>query len=191
MSGLRRKKVPVSPQESVNDDGTFAVQVFRERPPISPVYEMLPLSPRYCLQASIDDQAFCYFLKNFVLSPCKGNSRSYMSFVIPVMEEHKRNMTKSSTLAISVKAVSLALLGNRPNSRSLRPRAAKQYSAALKEVNHALQSPDLVLEDQTLAAVIVLGPFEACNMSEELASHIAKWMVISCQWRCNACQSKK
>lgn len=83
-----------------------------------------------------------------------------MSFVVPVMEQEKQGLSKQSILGASVKAVSLALLGNRPNSRSIRPRAAKQYSNALKEVNHALKSQDLVLEDQTLAAVIILGIFE-------------------------------
>lgn len=161
MTGLRRKRETCLIEESKNDEENFFIhdiQVVRENFPFSS--EFLLLSPQYCLQTSIEDQAFCFFFKNFVLSPCKGNSRSYMSFVIPVIEQEKKGLSQQSILGASVKAVSLALLGNRPNSRSIRPRAMKQYSNALKEVNSALASQDLVLEDQTLAAVIVLGTFE-------------------------------
>jgi hypothetical protein len=165
MSGLRRKRPQL--QKEAAEAGDFAVQLFRDQsyaPYISAYPESglrsAPVSPTYCLTTSIDDQAFCFFLKNFVLSPCKGNSRSYISFVVPAMMKEQTQTSKPSLLCTSVKAVSLALFGNRPNSRSLQSKAAKQYSKALKEVNHALANPKLALEDQTLAAVIMMGIFE-------------------------------
>lgn len=69
-------------------------------------------------------------------------------------------MRGRSTLNTALKAVSLALLGNRPHSKPIRPRAVKEYSKALQEVNFALQNPELALEDNTLASVILLGMFE-------------------------------
>jgi hypothetical protein len=39
-------------------------------------------------------------------------------------------------------------------------KAAKQYAKALKQVNEALLDPELGLEDQILATVLILGVFE-------------------------------
>ncbi|CZR56257.1 uncharacterized protein PAC_06145 [Phialocephala subalpina] len=87
-----------------------------------------------------------------------------MGFVVPVLEHDKQLVegkgAGGSRLVTAVMAVGLALMGNRVNSRFLLPKAMKFYSRALKEINDALAVEDQAVEDDTLAAVIVLGLFE-------------------------------
>lgn len=92
-----------------------------------------------------------------------------MGFTVPVLEQQKTlrgNEIASpggkgeSKLAIAVMASGLALLGNRPSSRHLMPKAMKCYSRALKEINEALLAEKEAVEDDTLGAIILLGLFE-------------------------------
>ncbi|KAF8858208.1 hypothetical protein BDZ45DRAFT_403712 [Acephala macrosclerotiorum] len=131
--------------------------------PTSPLQFQISVSPSSGLSTPIEEQAKHLFRRNFVLEPCEGNSRSYMGFVVPVLEHDKQLVHEkgsNSRLATAVMAVGLALMGNRPNSRFLLPKAMKFYSRALKEINDALLVEDQAVEDDTLAAVIVLGLFE-------------------------------
>lgn len=57
-------------------------------------------------------------------------------------------------------AVAYALLANQRHNTRLLPKAAKQYSRALKQVNDAIQHPELAVEDEILGTVITLGIFE-------------------------------
>lgn len=85
-----------------------------------------------------------------------------MKFTVPVLE-HEKSLSgkgKGSKLGTAVMAAGLALMGNRPASRHLMPKAMKCYSRALKEINEALLVEKEAVEDDTLAAVIVLGLFE-------------------------------
>jgi hypothetical protein len=97
-----------------------------------------------------------------------------MGFTVPVLEHQKvlrgdeiASPKGESKLAIAVMASGLALLGNRPSSRHLMPKAMKCYSRALKEINEALLVEREAVEDDTLAAVIVLGLFEVRSLSSE------------------------
>lgn len=93
-----------------------------------------------------------------------------MGFTIPVLEHQKvligdeiASPKGEPKLAIAVMASELALLANRPSSRHLMPKAMKCYSRALEEINEALLVEREAVEDDTLAAVIVLGLFEVCS----------------------------
>jgi hypothetical protein len=119
-------------------------------------------SPTSMIPPPIEDQAICNVLRNFVMTPCHGNSSSYMAFIVPTIAGEKSLESTKSPLSTAVMAVSFALLGNSGHNKSLLPRAAKQYSKALQQVNDALRNPQLALEDQTLATVITLGLFEVC-----------------------------
>ena len=127
-------------------------------------------SPTSTIPPPIEDQAICNFLRNFVMMPCHRNSSSYMAFVVPTIAGEKSLESTKSPLSTAVMAVSFALLGNAGHNKALLPRAVKQYSKALQQVNDALRNPQLALEDQTLATVITLGLFEVCYpiISEEI-----------------------
>jgi len=117
--------------------------------------------PSYRLStSSIEEEALCYFIKNFVLMPCKGNSRSYMDFVVPAMKDVKSLESPPASLPKAVMAVSLALFANRRRVKPLLAKAAKQYAKALQQINEALRHPERALEDETLATIIILGLFE-------------------------------
>ena len=92
--------------------------------------------------------------------PCKGNSRSYMDFIIPAMKDETSLTSPKTSLNTSIMAVSMASFGNRRRHKPVLAKAAKHYAKALQQINEALLDPDLALEDQTLATVIILGLFE-------------------------------
>jgi hypothetical protein len=85
-----------------------------------------------------------------------------MAFVVPTIAGEKSLESTKSPFSTAVMAVSFALLGNAGHNKALLPRAVKQCSRALQQVNDALRNPQLALEDQTLATVITLGLFEVC-----------------------------
>lgn len=107
------------------------------------------------IPASIEQQAFCYFLSNFVLMPRQGTV-GYLDFLVPL---YNADQTRSH-LSSAFSAVALAALASRPNSRRLFPTALKQYDVALRSTNKALADPVQQKQDQTLAAVLLLGLFE-------------------------------
>jgi hypothetical protein len=111
------------------------------------------------LSSTIDDQAACFFLANFVLLRRHGSTRGYFEFILPLMDSEPKN----SLLKLVFSAVALAALGNQPNSKALLPLAVERYSKALNAVNRSIQNPKTILKDSTLAAVFLLGLFEVCT----------------------------
>ena len=59
----------------------------------------ISLTNQRVFQTPIEDQAIGSFLKNFVLMPCEGNSRSYMSFVVPTIEAEESLIAPKSPLS--------------------------------------------------------------------------------------------
>ncbi|RDW65065.1 hypothetical protein BP6252_10716 [Coleophoma cylindrospora] len=107
------------------------------------------------LSVPIDEQALCYFLSNFVITP-HDNATGHLSFMVPLM----RSEQCSAAFSLSLSAVSIAALGRRPNSRGLLAKANSFYVKALGEINLALRDPELATHDSTLAAVVLLVFFE-------------------------------
>lgn len=110
------------------------------------------------LSIHVDDQAPCFFLTNFVLVPRNSGTRGFFDFLVPMMTAENPD----SHLSMAFKAVAMASLATRPNSKASRlmSNAISYYSTALKQTNVALQSSQHQLSDQTLAAVLLLGFFE-------------------------------
>jgi hypothetical protein len=127
---------------------------------VSPPETIIFAPPTYGISTSIEEEALCHFINSFVLLPCMGNSRSYMDFIIPAMEAEKSLISPGTSLNTAVMAVAMAAFGNRQRYQLVLAKAAKQYAKALKQVNEALLDPELALEDQTLATVLILGVFE-------------------------------
>ena len=121
----------------------------------------MTLSIREAISVPIEEQAPCYFMSNFVMTPRDGSSRGYFDFLAPMIKAEKPD----SHLSIAFYAVALASLANRPSSKSsgLLQQALGQYAKALKAINSALQSPLHQKTDQTLASIIMLGFFEVRN----------------------------
>jgi hypothetical protein len=65
-----------------SNDGALAELTLPKRSPTSTIAsssspDTVVVSPLSCgTSTSIEEEALCYFIKNFVLMPCKGNSRS-------------------------------------------------------------------------------------------------------------------
>lgn len=129
----------------------------------------MALSLREGLSVPIEEQAPCYFMSNFVLTPQSGSSRGYFDFLAPMIKAEEPD----SHLSVAFSAVALASLANRPNSRSseLMHQAIGQYTKALKAINAALQSPVNQKTDQTLASIVMLGFFEVSGCWPRMRSY--------------------
>ncbi|RDW79576.1 hypothetical protein BP6252_04214 [Coleophoma cylindrospora] len=124
----------------------------------------MPMSSPRELSTPVDQQAFSYFLSNFVLIPEQSLSRGFFDFLLPLLKAEQ----PGSPLSTAFSAVAMAAFGVRPNSRCLLPHADAFYVKALKQINTVLQHPKLALKDSTLAAVLLLGFYEArAILSEE------------------------
>ncbi|RAL64723.1 hypothetical protein DID88_001754 [Monilinia fructigena] len=120
--------------------------------------------------SSIEQQAPCYFMSNFVITPQSGKMRGSFDYILPLIKTEP----PTSALSLSFQAVAMASLANRPNARGspLMHSAIDQYAKALKIVNLALQNPVQQKADQTLASILLLGFFE--TITQEKAS-ITAW----------------
>jgi hypothetical protein len=127
---------------------------------VSPPETIILSPPTFGMSISIEEEALCHFIDSFVLMPCRGNSRSYMDFIIPAMQGEKSLSSPKTSLNTAIMAVSMASFGNRRRHKPVLAKAANQYAKALQQINEALLDPELALEDQTLATVIILGLFE-------------------------------
>ncbi|ESZ96651.1 hypothetical protein SBOR_2961 [Sclerotinia borealis F-4128] len=114
--------------------------------------------------SSIEQQAPCYFMSNFVIIPQSGQIRGSFDWVLPLIKTEP----PASALSLSFQAVAMASLANKPNARgsNLMHSAIDQYAKALKVVNLALQNPVQQKSDQTLASIILLGFFETITQEK-------------------------
>ncbi|PQE29163.1 negative acting factor protein [Rutstroemia sp. NJR-2017a BBW] len=104
----------------------------------------------------IDQRAMCFFLSNFVLLPNTKGAKGHLGFLLPLVKE----ISKNSTLFLTLNAVALAALANQPNSRALQPAADSQYGSALNQINKDLQDAKKAQQDSTLASVYLLSLYE-------------------------------
>ncbi|CAD6455397.1 43c764f5-66bf-4e82-bdf5-7b8cae458007 [Sclerotinia trifoliorum] len=114
--------------------------------------------------SSIEQQAPCYFMSNFVIIPQSGQMRGSFDWVLPLIKTEPSD----SALSLSFQAVAMASLANRPSARGskLMYSAIDQYAKALKVVNLALQNPVQQKTDQTLASILLLGFFETVTQEK-------------------------
>lgn len=71
-----------------------------------------------------------------------------------------------NAMSAAIYAASLAVFSLKSRDQGVTGEAWASYARALKQTNHALSSPTLCLGDDTLAAVLLLGLFEALFFSD-------------------------
>lgn len=109
------------------------------------------------LQLPPEQHASCHFVSNFVLIPRQGSTRGYMEHLIPLLKadrpsEHFKN---------AFEACAFASLGNRVGpGNDFDQVALSKYTKALASTYKALRHPELAKQDETLAAILLLGLFE-------------------------------
>ncbi|KAI2779388.1 hypothetical protein F4815DRAFT_493989 [Daldinia loculata] len=114
------------------------------------------------LNISIEQQASCSFVSNFVVIPGEGNGRAFMDFIIPLLKEHPQGHLQNA-----FNACSIAFLNNRGGvCNRFSDRALHEYTKALNGTNAALRNPETQLADTTLAAVLLLGLFESITAKQ-------------------------
>ncbi|KAK2062369.1 hypothetical protein LY76DRAFT_297653 [Colletotrichum caudatum] len=112
---------------------------------------------------SLDEQASCYFLSEFIIVPQAPKARGYYRFLPRFLSGQK----VSKCLYQTYKAVSLAALANRRtvNASAALLHAQGHYVRAVRAVNKAIMNPQEVLDDQTLGAVLMLAFYEVLTAS--------------------------
>ena len=112
------------------------------------------------LDLSLEQQALCHFLANWILIHPEGTSHGYMECTVPLIDK----ASPESAFGLSIKATAMASLAGRPNAKPLLSIANYHYAKALSTLNAALRDPVMAYQDQTLAAVITLGLYEASRL---------------------------
>ncbi|KAK2747458.1 negative acting factor [Colletotrichum kahawae] len=114
---------------------------------------------------SLDEQASCYFLSEFIIVPYTPTARGYYRFLPRFLSQP--NVSKC--LSQAYKAVSLAALASRRtvNASSAMFHAQNHYMRAVRAVNKAIMDPEEVKNDQTLGAVLMLAFYEILTASRD------------------------
>ncbi|KAK1980813.1 hypothetical protein LZ30DRAFT_594027 [Colletotrichum cereale] len=123
---------------------------------------------------SLDEQASCYFLSEFIIVPQTPTARGYYRFLPRFLSGQK----VSKCLYQTYKAVSLAALASRRtvNASAALFHAQGHYVRAVRAVNRAIMDPQEVLDDQTLGAMLTSsrGSIEAYTDHMKGAAIIVK-----------------
>lgn len=102
------------------------------------------------------EQASHHFISNFVLIPPQGTERGYLEYLLPIIDNKPHEHFR-----LAFEAVSLASLGTRVGGGvRIEKQALGKYTAALAAISTAIRDPMLSKEDDTVAAVLLLGLFE-------------------------------
>ncbi|KAI1117768.1 hypothetical protein F5Y14DRAFT_322586 [Nemania sp. NC0429] len=112
---------------------------------------------------SMEEQASCHFIANFVLLPKDGRTVGYLDYVLPLLREEGPD----SHIQHAFNACSLAFMDNRRGvGNGCWSKALGEYGIALSKTNGALRDRDSQHSDVTLAAVILLGMFESISAKQ-------------------------
>ncbi|KAH6606258.1 hypothetical protein Trco_005411 [Trichoderma cornu-damae] len=107
-------------------------------------------------QMDLDGQVTCHFLSNYVLIPRLGNGRGFHEYVIPLL----RAEDVAPHFKAAFDACAMASFANSQGNHHLAERALRTHSKALGAINVALNNPDTIKQDSTLASILLLGLFE-------------------------------
>ncbi|KAF3072612.1 hypothetical protein CFAM422_005318 [Trichoderma lentiforme] len=122
--------------------------------------------PTATLVYPVEEIARSYLYVNYMTG---GPRCSYMSYLLPLMED-----SQNSAVNAAVNAVALAALSNIRLSPNTMLKAQKEYTTALSKTNSALKDPVLCKTDGILAAVVMLGIFEVMTCTD--GSFIDRWV---------------
>lgn len=111
-----------------------------------------PLSP------DAEDQATCFFFKNYVLDE-ESLTRSYFDYLPALYGQARGN----GILVDAVNAIGLAGLANSRRASEVMVKANLIYGRAVRKTSERLKTSQ-AKEDQTLVAVMLLGMYEVCDL---------------------------
>ncbi|KAH7029404.1 uncharacterized protein B0I36DRAFT_245051 [Microdochium trichocladiopsis] len=137
-------------QGSAHDTADSGMNVF------STTGQTMSLMPR----PPVKQEADCYFLANFVMTPSETRgTRGFSDWIVPMMQHSGGQV--DNHLQYAFNACSIALLNNKSGSLNrLNEKALFEYTRALSATNAALRDPKTQMSDSTLAAVLLLGQYE-------------------------------
>lgn len=130
----------------------------------------------FCMQPTIEETGFNYFVFNFVRFP-NGPSHGYFHYV----NDLGRTGALDNTVHAAITAAGLAGNATKTRSALLMARARREYAIALQKINAALKSPIDCLKDSILLSIIVVAIFETIVGAKECASRSfrKRFMIFS------------
>ncbi|OKL64682.1 hypothetical protein UA08_01053 [Talaromyces atroroseus] len=118
-------------------------------------YASLNLVPLVSLSVDRRQQAICFCLSNFAWLNSSIHGFNIDADVSPTASMAEKAMMKG---IVSVGMANISRRG--PSSQSLKLRAQREYSNALKLTNAAISHPEQATDDATLTAVLCMSLFE-------------------------------
>ncbi|KAF7505700.1 hypothetical protein GJ744_000549 [Endocarpon pusillum] len=147
-----------SSSSSSDSDGLYLISLCNKSSICSFEESSLPGAPR----PSVETQGIQYFLANYVTSDvdsCSGHMQSLICW----------KTAQSKTLEVAMEAVGLAALSVRRSNPILMANARRQYALALRMTKSHLQDSAQCKQDDTMAAVRLLGFFEIMTCSSSMS----------------------
>jgi hypothetical protein len=124
----------------------------------------------YKLCSPVEDQATCYFFRNYLLDDRSINGPfQYLHTIYD-------NEIIGPTLSDSIEALGLVGLGNFWQSSEMKFQANRKYNSALRLISSRLRNEEEAKENQTLVSVMLLGLYEVC-----FSTHINKCQTETSQ----------
>lgn len=120
----------------------------------------------------VKEEADCFFLANFVMTPAhEKGTRGFADWIVPMIKQNGSQV--ENHLQYAFNACSMALLNNKGGSNNrLNEKALFEYTRALSATNAALRDPKTQMTDSTLGAVLLLGTYEVGPGTLGLMKHI-------------------
>jgi hypothetical protein len=115
------------------------------------------------LGTSAEDQATCFFFRNYVLDnpPLNNGSFQYLSDIYSSEEVRP-------ALGDCVAALGMVGLSNFWKATNIMVKATLKYNSALRLISTQLRDPKQAKSDQTLVAVMLLGLYEVMSYFKPL-----------------------
>ena len=129
-------------------------------------------SPARSLSPDLTDRGTSFFVHQYVSSgtdysdaSARGN-HEYLPKLLGTTTPHSQHNVTPARIALEsvTAAAGLAGLANSTCSQNLIPEAYRLYGNAIRHIQQALRDPLQVHADETLAAVMLMGTFEVCNV---------------------------
>ncbi|KAH8699134.1 hypothetical protein BGW36DRAFT_460917 [Talaromyces proteolyticus] len=115
----------------------------------------IPLSPSTAWELP----SLCFFIDQYIIPSPDGVSPGYLRFIPDLYHVQ----TENSCLKSAMLAVSYLTLYNRTGDAQLYVNCRDNYGIALGRINTALNNPEFILTDKTLASIIILSLFVDVN----------------------------
>jgi hypothetical protein len=113
---------------------------------------------QWSVPISVENQALCFFLKNY----SSESSKKFGSVYNHIPSIYSSEAPDSPLLNI-ITALGLAGMSHHTNTSGMEVAACAWYNKALRKINHSIRDPELVKTDHTLLVVLLLGLYEVGN----------------------------